>query len=100
NVDNLTVVLGDNKIRYRADPKADVLARPLDSPSDFDWNSVYGLYTLGKEYIQQRYYSRAEETLREALKKDPHFVPALVDLAMLACQNLNYAKSLEYARHA
>ncbi len=100
NVDDLTVVLGGNKLRYQADPKAGVLARPLDSPKDFDWNSTYGLYSLGKEYIQQRYYPRAEETLKEVLKKDPHFVPALVDLAMLAYRNLDYTKALEYARHA
>lgn len=100
NTDNITVTLGTHKMQYKADPKDGILARPVESPSDFDWNSVFGLYTLGKEAIQERHYSAAEEKLKEALSKDPNYLPAIADLAMLSYINLDYAKSLEYARHA
>lgn len=99
NTDNLIVTVGD-KMKYHADPKHGVLNRPVDSPENFDWNSVFGLYTLGKEFIQQRYYPQAEEKLKAALEKDPNYLPALADLAMLAFRNMDYEKSLEYARHA
>ncbi|MEX1238179.1 MAG: DUF5107 domain-containing protein [Cyclobacteriaceae bacterium] len=100
NADNLTVMLGKNKMTYHADPKHGVLNRPVDSPENFDWKSAFGLYTMGKEFIQQRYYSRAEEKLKAALEKDPHYLPALSDLAMVAFRNMDYEQSLEYARHA
>lgn len=100
NADNLTVTLGDNKMRYSSDPKDGLLSRPVDAPENFDWNSAFGLYTLGKEFIQQRYYPEAEEKLKAALEKNPHYLPALADLAMLAFRNMNYDRSLEHARHA
>ena len=99
NTDNLIVTVGD-KMKYHADPKHGLLNRPVDAPENFDWNSVFGLYTLGKEFIQQRYYPQAEEKLKAALEKDPNYLPALADLAMLAFRNMDYEKSLAYARHA
>lgn len=99
NTDNLIVTVGD-KIEYHADPKHGLLNRPVDAPENFDWNSVFGLYTLGKEFIQQRYYPQAEEKLKAALAKDANYLPALADLAMLAFRNMDYEKSLAYARHA
>jgi Tfp pilus assembly protein PilF len=100
NVDNLVVTLGGNALVYKADPRDGVLSRPVDAPKDFDWNSAYGLYTLGKEFIQQRYYPRAKEKLSEALAKEPNYLPALADLSMIALRNLDFAKALEYSRHA
>ncbi len=100
NKDNLTVTLGDTKMRYETDPKAGLMNRPVDSPENFDWNSVFGLYTSGKESLQERNYVRAEEKLKAALEKDPNYLPALSDLAMLAYRDMNYERALEYARHA
>lgn len=100
NTENITVSLGDTKMQYKTDPDYGVMSRPVQSPENFDWNSVFGLYTLGKEFIQQRYYTRAEEKLKAALEKDPNYLPAITDLAMLAYRNMDYKKSLEYARHA
>ena len=100
NIDDITVNLGGNKMRYKADPKEGVLGRPVESPENFDWKSVYGLYTLGKESIQERHYAAAEAKLKEALSKDPNYLPAISDLAMLSYINLDYGKSLEHARHA
>ena len=100
NADNLTVTVGENKMKYSGDPKDGLLARPVKSPENFDWKSVFGLYTQGKEFIQQRYYPRAEEKLKAALEKDPNYLPALADLAMISYLNLNYKASLKYAHHA
>lgn len=100
NIDNITVTLGGTKMRYHADPKHGILSRPVASPENFDWKSVFGLYTLGKEFIQQRYYPLAEEKLKEVLAKDPNYLPALSDLAMISYRNLDYKKALEYATRA
>ncbi len=35
-----------------------------------DWNSVFGLHTLGKELLQQRLYTEAEPYFLKALEKD------------------------------
>ena len=100
NLDDITVRLGGTKLEYHADPKHALLSRPVDSPENFDWNSVFGLYTLGKEFIQQRMYPQAEEKLKAALEKDPNYLPALADLAMISYRNLDYQKALDYATHA
>jgi tetratricopeptide (TPR) repeat protein len=97
---NLIVTLGEKKLVYKTDPSYAVLKRPVDLPDDFEWNSVYGLATQAKEYIRQRFYLKAEQTLQACLAKDPHFVPALSDLSMLMIRNLEYGKALEYASHA
>ncbi|MEX2231168.1 MAG: DUF5107 domain-containing protein, partial [Cyclobacteriaceae bacterium] len=100
NADNLTVILGETKMKYKTDPKEGLMNRPVKSPENFDWNSVFGLYTMGREYIQQRYYSGAEEKLKAALDKDPNYLPAISDLAMIAYRNMDYDKSLQYSIHA
>lgn len=100
NTDNLIVTLGETKMRYHSDPEYGLLNRPVESPEDFDWNSAFGLYMQGKEFIQQRMYPAAEKNLKAALEKDPHFLPALSDMAMLAYRNMDYHKSLAYAKHA
>lgn len=100
NLKRLNVRLGGNKLEYSADPEADVLSRPIETPKDFDWNSVYGLYLQGKENLRQRYYRAAKEKLEACLRKDPNFMPALADLAMLEYRNLNFTKAVEYAKKA
>jgi tetratricopeptide (TPR) repeat protein len=98
--DRLRVTLGGNKLEYSADPKTDVLDRPLETPKDFDWDSVYGLYVQGKEDIRQRFYPAAKQKLEACLQKDPNFAPALDDLAMLECRNMNFSHSYELAKKA
>ena len=96
----LIVTLGGNKFRYDAAPTADVLERPLESPKDFDWNTAFGLYIQGKEQLSQRYYKKAREQLEACLQKDPNFLPALTDMAMLMCRSRRYAEAQLYARKA
>ncbi len=100
NVDDLTVSVAGRKLVYGADPKDAILSRPVKSPADFNWNSAFGLYTQGKEFIQQRYYERAKEKLEESLAIDPNYLPALADLAMICYRNMDYENALAHATHA
>ena len=94
------MTLGGAKFTYHSNPNGDILSRPVESPKDFDWNSVYGIYLQAKENIRQRYYVQAEKNLKLCLGKDPNFLPALSDMAMLMYRNMEYGKALDYARLA
>src|SRR5215470_13053343 len=48
----LRIAVGGDKLAYVAEPN-DVLSRPLEMPTDFDWKSTYGLYLKGKENARQ-----------------------------------------------
>jgi tetratricopeptide (TPR) repeat protein len=91
---NLEVLLGDHKLDYRTAADADTLGRPLESPTDFDWNSVYGLCLQGKEDIRQRFYSAASLKLKACLAKNPDYLPALDELGSLQFRNLEYRAAL------
>lgn len=98
--ENLVVTLGNTKLQYRSDPKDAILSRPVESPKDFDWSSVFGLHMQGKEKIRQRFYLQAEEKLKLCLSKDPNYLPALGDMSMLMYRDMEYQRSLDYAKHA
>ena len=97
---NIVVKLGENKLVYDANPTADVMSRPLSSPGEFDWNSVYGLYLQGEEDLHQRFFDKAKDKLQACLQKDPNFVPALNDMSMLMLQSLQYEEGLKLAKRA
>ncbi len=80
---NLKIVIGDRALVYSEQPADYHLSRPKVLPDDFDWNSVYGLYTLGEQWMNQKENAKAEQYLAQALDKDPYFVPALNRLASL-----------------
>ncbi len=96
----VVVRLGENKLIYNEDPAADVLDRPLETPKDFDWNSVYGLYVQGKENLVQRSYAKAFEKLDSCLKKDPNYLPALTEMAKLMIREQKYNDAYQYAKKA
>ncbi|HEX5024862.1 MAG TPA: DUF5107 domain-containing protein [Agriterribacter sp.] len=100
NAESVTAVLGNNKLVYHVDPKFGVLSRPAETVSGFDWNSVYGLYLQGKEYMDQKMYPVAEEKLSGALTKDPNYLPALVKMTELMYRNMRYTEALEMAVRA
>jgi predicted Zn-dependent protease len=98
--DALLATLGTNKLEYNASPSANVLARPVESPKDFNWKSAYGLYLQGKEWLRQRKYPEAEEKLKACLGMDHNYLPALADMSMLMYRNMRYAEALNYAKKA
>ena len=97
--ERLRVRIGQ-RLEWSGAPDAGVLARPLESPADFDWDSVYGLWLSGKEHLRQRAYGPARDALEACLKKDPHYVPALGDLALLRYRAMDYAGAFDLARRA
>ena len=78
--------------------RGDELSRPAESPKDFDWESVQGLHLKGKEWMRQRDYVQAETALRACLKKDPNYLPALADLAMVRYRAMDYSGAWDLAR--
>ncbi len=100
NAANLVVTLGGNKLVYDSKPDAGNISRPLDSPKDFDWNSAYGLYIQGAEFIDQKMYPSAEIKLQAALQKDLNYLPALVKMAELQYHNMRYAEALQLTKKA
>src|SRR5690606_23974516 len=85
---------------YHSDPQFESLARPVKSPENFNWNTVYGLYLQGKEYMDQKMFVSAEEKLREALVRDGNFLPAVVKMTELMYRNMRYTEALEGATRA
>jgi tetratricopeptide (TPR) repeat protein len=93
--DRLRVRIGD-WLDYR--PTGDELSRPLESPKDFDWESVQGLHLKGKEWMRQREYVQAQTALEACLKKDPNYLPALADLALVRYRAMDYKGAWAFAR--
>lgn len=91
----LTVTFGNHLLEYNTDPADGVLSRPVESPKDFDWNSVQGLHLEGKEFIRERQYVRAVEKLESCLAKDPNYLPAITDLAMVSYRNMEYGEAMD-----
>lgn len=100
DVKNFVVRLGNDKLIYDAAPAAGNLSRPVETPADFNWKSVQGLHIQGKELIRQRIYPAAEEKLREALKADANYLPALTDLSMILYRGMKYDEALLNAKKA
>lgn len=92
----LRVALGGDKLVYAAGD-GDVLSRPMTAPAGFDWDSDYGLYLKGKEFARQREPAKAEQELNACLKKNPHYVPALAELASLANARGDWTAARELA---
>ncbi|MBN1418747.1 MAG: DUF5107 domain-containing protein [Planctomycetes bacterium] len=98
--ERLRIRIGGNRLEWRGAPKAGELSRPLESPADFDWDSVYGLWLEGKELLRQRSYARAGKALAACLRKDPYYVPALADLALLRLFAMDDTGAFDLARKA
>jgi Domain of unknown function (DUF5107) len=95
---HLVITLGS--LQYDSDPNAGALARPVETPKDFDWNTAYGNYLKGIEAMDQKNYSEAETALRQSLAKDSNYTPSLTQYANLLYRNLHYTEALHYATRA
>jgi hypothetical protein len=99
-VDDFTITIGDHKFFYNSNPHADELSRPVDAPVDFNWNSAYGNYMAGREFMDQRLYVKAKEKLEQSLKLDSNFLPSLNTMAELYYHNMDYKKALLLSKRA
>lgn len=96
----LKIIVGDNELIYSEKRSDNEINRPKEIPSDFDWESVYGLYIKGEQWMNQKFFSRAETCLVEALEKDKYFAPALIRLASLYLREAKYKEAVELVRRA
>ncbi|MGB4973953.1 MAG: DUF5107 domain-containing protein, partial [Cyclobacteriaceae bacterium] len=96
---DVVVSVGD-KVVYDFNPEQSELSRPVDSPKDFDWTSAYGLWLQGKEFIRARDYKQAEISLKASLDKDPNYLPALTDMALVMNVNGLHEEAFKYSHHA
>lgn len=96
----LKVVVGEDLLVYSEVPSDNITSRPKQLPADFDWNSVYGLYTQGEQWMNQKVLDKAEKFLQASLEKDPYFVPALTDLASLYYRQGRYDEALARCKTA
>ena len=96
----LKVVVGEDLLVYSEVPSDNITSRPKQLPADFDWNSVYGLYTQGEQWMNQKVFDKAETFLLASLEKDPYFVPALTDLASLYYRQGRYDEALARCKTA
>lgn len=96
----LKVVVGEDLLVYSEAPSDNIANRPKQLPADFDWDSVYGLYTQGEQWMNQKVYDKAEKYLTASIKKDPYFLPALTSLASLYYRQGRYDEALVHCRTA
>jgi hypothetical protein len=68
SVNDLQIKLGNNQYSYIADSNFYSLNRPVEAPTNFDWNTSYGLYVKGRSYMDQKMFSEAESNLVNSLK--------------------------------
>lgn len=97
---NLKIVIGDHDLIYTEQKEEYLLNRPKTLPADFDWNSAYGLYTQGEQWMNQKVNDKAESFLVQALEKDPYFAPALNRLASLYYRQGRTAEALTLLKKA
>ena len=98
--DDVAIFLSDELIFSKKDSLARLLKRPLSIPSDFRWNSMYGLYTKALERERQREYTRALEKYRECLEQEKYFIPALTGEARIYYRRLEYDTALNILEKA
>ncbi len=97
NIDQIIVKLGHDIL---TDDPGQPLNRPLKTPSDFDWESAYGLLVHGTDLSRQKNYSEAAVYLTRALEKNSNLVPALTQMAQIMYRQGSYEKAREYAGKA
>jgi tetratricopeptide (TPR) repeat protein len=96
---NLSVWL-KNDLLFETNREKYLLKRPVQSPDSFNWESLYGHFTKGKEQERQREYKTAAQEYKKAIALEPWFVPALTGMANLAYRETNYTISMEFASKA
>lgn len=100
NEGTLKIKIGNHLLEYSEVPSDNLTNRPKVTPKDFDWNSVYGLYTQGDQALNQKNYNAAENYLQKCLDKDANFMPALYSLAVVYYHEGRYHESLELCKKA
>ena len=98
--DSLRIRLGADLLTYRFNSAHDALSRPVQTPPTIDWSTPVNLHIRGKEWLRQRAYDSAAVYLDQALARDPHYLPALTDRAMIAVRAGDYRRAVTLTRTA
>ncbi|MGV8093768.1 MAG: DUF5107 domain-containing protein [Mangrovibacterium sp.] len=94
----LKIVLGNRKMVYSEKTDDNDSKRPLQSPAGFDWESIYGLYVAGQNWMYQRKYDAAMECFLKCIRKEQYYAPALNQLAALYYRKADWMTALDYAQ--
>ena len=93
-------VMRDTDAAFAESAPSNLVSRPLTMPPSFDWNTAYGRYLRGEQALRERDDRAGEKALRECLRKEPYFVPALTDLAGLAVRRGEYNRARDLCARA
>lgn len=93
------IFFGETMLNLK-DSTATVLSRPVATIEKVDYTSAYGLYLKGRYFTGTRHYHEAEECIKASLAKEPAFIPALSEMALLQYKKMNYPAAFDYARKA
>ncbi|MEA4936795.1 MAG: DUF5107 domain-containing protein [Paludibacter sp.] len=91
------ITFGNQELWSRSD---DSLSRPVETVRNFDWESSYGKYLRGRDLMGFRLYDKAEIYIRESLKLNPDYVPALVEMSKLYNYRMDYDSAFSCAQKA
>lgn len=91
------ITFGNQELWSRSD---DSLSRPVETVHNFDWESAYGKYLRGRDLMGFRLYDKAEVYIRESLKLNPDYVPALVEMSKLHYYHMDYDSAFSCAKKA
>ena len=91
------ITFGNQELWSRND---DSLSRPVETVHNFDWESAYGKYLRGRDLMGFRLYDKAEMYIRESLKLNPDYVPALVEMSILYNYRMDYDSAFSCAKKA
>ncbi|NKI28440.1 DUF5107 domain-containing protein [Arenibacter sp. 6A1] len=76
------------------------LSRPQEISQDLDPESAYGLFLQGRDLYRFRNYEQAEKKIEASLLKNAAFLPALVEMAKLKLQRMEYDSAFYYSKKA
>jgi len=87
-------------VRIEIDKKEKELSRPLEIPEEFDPETSFGLFLQGRDLARFRNFDLAEEKIKASLKKDPLFVPSLVEMAKLKLHRIQNDSAFYFSKRA
>lgn len=100
NESHLSVEIGADELVWYESPEQTNLNRPDQMPSGFDWDSMYGLYVQGEQWLNQKNLKKAEDFFLLSLEKEPYYLPALNKMASICYRTARYDEAQKYARKA